>query len=753
MRIKQASLETWRTPRRRDNIPHTSPVDTTVNHDTNKQIHLIQQQLLSTKQKIDTHWGHQIISKKDGIFRIGLRNVNSLPIKGNHNKNTALIQDIMEGELDILCATEINVAWQNVSAEDKLYERFRGSLEFSKFVSSNNKDIHYKDKFQRGGTLTICQGAICARTISSGTDSSTMGRWSWIQVRGRHGLALIVVTIYRPVFSDGPLSTYQQQRCILLDRGIDTCPRQQILDDLAIQIERWKAEGLQVIVAGDFNEDVRGKSISNFFAQLQMREMILEQHGHMPPNTYVDGSVPIDGIFATGGINSSLSGYTSFSWGLYSDHRMLWVDLDMSTILGTNAAPLWKPMARRLKCEDPRLVEKFVKTRLKHMQETNIDEIKHTITEMIVSNATVQEWGPIFEELDQLRVEGILHADRQCRRLCMGNVPWSPELQLSMTRIGYYQRCRLKYCLHRQVNSRTLMIWFKKAKLTQRATSAAQVIQSLREEFITYNSIKKQAPEKRRLFLETLAEAKANEGDLTQENILKQLLRQEEQRSIFKKIKAILTKFRQRVVAVEVPNEVGGWDLKTTKLDIEQGCIDENIRRFSQANSTPPLLQHTVQSLGWKGETETATNILSATNMDETLHPAILRMVPFWNRPNDITRKGEIETDISKEDFSNMWHKCKEYTSCGRSGLHFGHFKASCTTERLCEIDRWFVEVALKTGVSLERWKQGIDVMIPKKSDSLRVDKLRTIVLMEPDFNMVNKIIGKRIMRNAEDSN
>jgi hypothetical protein len=50
----------------------------------------------------------------------------------------------------------------------------------------------------------------------------------------------------------------------------------------------------------------------------------------------------------------------------------------------------------------------------------------------------------------------------------------------------------------------------------------------------------------------------------------------------------------------------------------------------------------------------------------------------------------------------------------------------------------------------MKRWKQGIDVMIPKKLGSLRASQLRTIVLMEPDFNLINKIMGRRIMAYAE---
>jgi hypothetical protein len=41
-----------------------------------------------------------------------------------------------------------------------------------------------------------------------------------------------------------------------------------------------------------------------------------------------------------------------------------------------------------------------------------------------------------------------------------------------------------------------------------------------------------------------------------------------------------------------VPTIDGNWEIKTLKEDIEKGCIEENKRRFSQANNTPPLLKN-----------------------------------------------------------------------------------------------------------------------------------------------------------------
>ncbi len=78
-----------------------------------------------------------------------------------------------------------------------------------------------------------------------------------------------------------------------------------MLMDLWERIIHWKDEGEQIIVAGDFNEDVQSPAIKT------------------APNTFLDGTAPIDGVFGTRNIRRILSGYTDFQWGLKSDHQML----------------------------------------------------------------------------------------------------------------------------------------------------------------------------------------------------------------------------------------------------------------------------------------------------------------------------------------------------------------------------------------------------------------------------------------------
>jgi hypothetical protein len=55
-----------------------------------------------------------------------------------------------------------------------------------------------------------------------------------------------------------------------------------------------------------------------------------------------------------------------------------------------------------------------------------------------------------------------------------------------------------------------------------------------------------------------------------------------------------------------------------------------------------------------------------------------------------------------------------------------------------------------RSGYAYKGWCKGVDVMIPKKVDSIQAGELRTIVLFEPDFNFTNKDVSRKTARCAE---
>ena len=105
---------------------------------------------------------------------------------------------------------------------------------------------------------------------------------------------------------------------------------------------------------------------------------------------------------------------------------------------------------------------------------------------------------------------------------------------------------------------------------------------------------------------------------------------------------------------------------------------------------------------------------------------------------------------ISQERWQQRWKKVKEDTSSSQSGLHFGHYIAGTDCDYISQFHALQVLLALKKGIVLERWLKGLSVMLEKMFGVRLVSKLRAILLMEADFNAMNKeVYGVRMLDNA----
>jgi hypothetical protein len=105
---------------------------------------------------------------------------------------------------------------------------------------------------------------------------------------------------------------------------------------------------------------------------------------------------------------------------------------------------------------------------------------------------------------------------------------------------------------------------------------------------------------------------------------------------------------------------------------------------------------------------------------------------------------------VSTQDYQNGWQKIKERTSAGGSTLHFGHCKSCAKDDDLSAMEAAFISIPLRSGYVFKAWKYGVDCVLPKKKNEMRVDKLRTIVLLEADFKFLNKHVARKAMHEAE---
>jgi hypothetical protein len=198
-------------------------------------------------------------------------------------------------------------------------------------------------------------------------------------------------------------------------------------------------------------------------------------------------------------------------------------------------------------------------------------------------------------------------------------------------------------------------------------------------------------------------------------------------------------------------DENGNQITYTSQHDIEDCLLPINKSKGHASLDTPPLQEPIVSEFGYNANNTNADNVLTgAYDLPEEAdaYPKLLfQQLPT---PRSVQQLGECSSYITTEDHVQGWKKAKEKTSAGISGLHFGMFKAQAQYPLLAAFDASLRNVAYVTGYTYKRWKKGIDVQLLKRAQDHRAHKLRTILLLEADFNMNNKKLGRDVMAWAE---
>ena len=89
---------------------------------------------------------------------------------------------------------------------------------------------------------------------------------------------------------------------------------------------RWQAEGEQIILSGDWNEDIQTPLLTEWMRTLGLKEAVTSLRDGRAPATYHRGTLPIDGIFMSEDIVPSRAGYLGFG-EVTGDHRGIWIDI------------------------------------------------------------------------------------------------------------------------------------------------------------------------------------------------------------------------------------------------------------------------------------------------------------------------------------------------------------------------------------------------------------------------------------------
>ena len=360
-----------------------------------------------------SYWGDIITNKKrKNQIRCVFQNVNGFGYSDKYSYKAEAIRNfITNNSVDIYAMQELNVDWRRCNKKYTIWERLKGWFENSRVTVANNLREKNLSPYQPGGTGIISQDEMSLRLLDSGKDPRRSGRWTWQLYRGKNNIRMRVVSVYFAAPSNfGERRAYHQQKDALQKSCIADPPEKVFWRDLWEEVDKWQDNGDQVILGGDWNTDVRKEQFLEPFISRGLYPAITGKHGNQAPNTFNGGTYPIDEIFVPANITISSAGYFPCGSG-EGDHRPIWVEIDKDSALGANFPPLPTYTARRLKCQDPRIVERYLKVLHQYFEKHGLYTRLHCLYRnhsIPLSPQDIKE----YEKLDQLRNNGMKLAEK-----------------------------------------------------------------------------------------------------------------------------------------------------------------------------------------------------------------------------------------------------------------------------------------------------------------------------------------------------
>jgi uncharacterized protein (UPF0332 family) len=181
----------------------------------------------------------------------------------------------------------------------------------------------------------------------------------------------------------------------------------------------------------------------------------------------------------------------------------------------------------------------------------------------------------------------------------------------------------------------------------------------------------------------------------------------------------------------------------TTQESVHE-AIWSNIhyKQFYLAEEAPICQGQLRQDFGYNSATLTAASILDGSYIyPEEFDQATKELCIECALIHKIIPENSVKIKTTKDNFILHWKKAKEETSTSYSGLHFGHYKVGTASAYTSHFHALKATLIMHHGIVLERWAQGLLVMLQKLYGCSLITKLCSILLMEADFNGANKLV------------
>jgi hypothetical protein len=287
-------------------------------------------------------------------------------------------------------------------------------------------------------------------------------------------------------------------------------------------------------------------------------------------------------------------------------------------------------------------------------------------------------------------------------------------------------------------------------------------------------------------YLERQADAEAIYWNKDKSDILKNILRQENAQSMWKKLLTLKPQRRSKgmtsvkvpaswpthdagfAVPIENPKTCSDWKTVDTPKEMLYYLMKRNQLHFGQAQGTPFTIEPMSVMFNWSANTATAEQVLRGNFSSSELTHLQQLLLQHCKREFD---PGPPDAQSIPAIITTEWkrriRRWKESTTTSPSGLHLGHARAlisqhshdpnSPEGKQLSKIQDGLIQAqvsllnySITHGHAYARWKNVVNVMIEKDLGDVHIHRLCVTHLYEHDFGLFLALYWKQMLRKLE---
>ena len=202
--------------------------------------------------------------------------------------------------------------------------------------------------------------------------------------------------------------------------------------DLISLLRRWKASGDEILMMGNFNENVYSGGISTALAgeDLRMTEICYRTTGELLSPTHSRGSTPINAVFGTAGLVCSAASLLPFNVGT-GNHR----------VLGNVFPRIIPASSRLLNCKSNKIKKSYIAV-LNQLSNRHPIFQKLPLTDRASNNISLAALQLQMNKIDKEMEQFMKSAERDSYKFKRNNIERSPITRVWLHRHGSSSACR-----------------------------------------------------------------------------------------------------------------------------------------------------------------------------------------------------------------------------------------------------------------------------------------------------------------------